>query len=46
MEQDYSKYSNEMLEKMWKIPYDLDENFFFVLGEFGIENTQKQNNIV
>lgn len=35
MEQDYSKYSNEMLEKMWKTPYDLDENIFFVLGEFG-----------
>lgn len=33
MEQDFSKYTDEMLVKMWEFPYDLDENIFFVLGE-------------
>jgi len=33
MEQDYSKYSDEMLIKEWEEGYDLDESVFFVLGE-------------
>lgn len=33
MEQDYSKYSDEMLIKEWVEGYDLDESVFFVLGE-------------
>lgn len=46
MEQDFSKYTDEMLVKMWEFPYDLDENIFFVLGELEIENTPIQCNIV
>jgi hypothetical protein len=41
MEQDFSKYSDEMLVKMWEFPYDLDENIFFVLGE--LENRKHPN---
>ena len=41
MEQDFSKYTDEMLVKMWEFPYDLDENIFFVLGE--LENRKHPN---
>lgn len=33
MEQDYSKYTDEMLVKEWKEGLDLDEVMFFILGE-------------
>lgn len=33
MNEDYSKYSDDMLLKMYKGPYDLDEAMFFILTE-------------
>jgi hypothetical protein len=33
MEEDYSKYSDDMLLKMYEESYDLDEAMFFILTE-------------